>query len=88
MMSRSNRSVRTRVAALDSAESIQTPGAMTLHAGVTPKPLDVRLEDLEAPMKLSGMAAPTNLDRKNTQMSLQMGTPSFRGSAPRASSGS
>ena len=89
MMSRSNRSVRTRVAALDSAESVQTPGAMTLHAGATPKPvLDVRLEDLEAPMKLSGMATPTNLDRKNTQMSLQMGTPSFKGSAPRASSGS
>lgn len=65
-----------------------TPTApTTIHAGATPKPRGLKIAALETDLdttgtfKLSGMITPTNLDRKNAQMSLEMGTPSFRGSA-------
>lgn len=100
MMSRSTRSVRTRITAAD-AETVQSfpPAAMsmtptmataTLHAGnirITPKPRGLKVASLETEsleggtFQLSGMVTPTNLDRKNAQMSLQLGTPSFKGSA-------
>ncbi len=81
MMSRSSRSARHQVLIADAENS--TP---TVYAG-TPKPRGLTLTaldtdlDTSSTLKLSGMATPTNLDRKNAQMSLQMGTPSFRGSA-------
>lgn len=59
----------------------------TMHTGATPKPRGLKIAALETDLdttgtfKLSGMVTPTNLDRKNAQMSLEMGTPSFRGSA-------
>lgn len=63
------------------------PTPPTTIAGATPKPRGLKIAALETDLdttgtfKLSGMVTPTNLDRKNAQMSLEMGTPSFRGSA-------
>eukprot|EP00438_Fugacium_kawagutii_P016802 Skav217480 [mRNA] locus=scaffold1405:231367:231933:- [translate_table: standard] len=89
MMSRSNRSVRNQVmtAAEETPTSATpvTPAATTTHG--TPKPRGLKIAAVETDLdttgtfRLSGMATPTNLDRKNAQMSLQMGTPSLRGSA-------
>ncbi|OLQ13565.1 hypothetical protein AK812_SmicGene2420 [Symbiodinium microadriaticum] len=69
-----------------------TPGMtpVALHAGATPKPRGLNVTALEAEAMdstgaqfrgLSGLSTPTNLDRRDAQMSLQLGTPSFRGSA-------
>lgn len=69
-----------------------TPGMtpVALHAGATPKPRGLNVIALEAEAMdstgaqfrgLSGLSTPTNLDRRDAQMSLQLGTPSFRGSA-------
>jgi len=65
---------------------------LTMHAGATPKPRGLAVAALEADsldsagqMKgLKGLSTPTNLDRRDAQMSLQLGTPSFRGSATTA----
>ena len=80
--------VPTAPTAPATAPAVATPTAPTkMYAGATPKPRGLKIASLDTDLdttgafKLSGMATPTNLDRKNAQMSLEMGTPSFRGSA-------
>ncbi|CAJ1399723.1 unnamed protein product [Effrenium voratum] len=58
---------------------------LNMHAGITPKPQrQITPLDTETDsdgFNLGGLVTPTNPDRRNTNMSLNLGTPSFRGSA-------
>ena len=74
MMSRSIRSVRTRIAETEHWAPPTSPSTAPTREGVTPKARGLNVASLETEsldggsLQLTGLATPTNLDRKNAQM--------------------
>lgn len=70
------------VAGCASGEAPRTPSYAQRALGVTPLGAEAMHGKTGGVMSgISGLATPTNLDRRDAQMSLAMGIPSFRGSA-------
>lgn len=70
------------VAGCPCGEAPRTPSYTQRAFGVTPLGAEaMHAKTVGALSGISGLATPTNLDRRDAQMSLAMGIPSFRGSA-------
>eukprot|EP00930_Biecheleria_cincta_P004532 TRINITY_DN105444_c0_g1_i1.p1 TRINITY_DN105444_c0_g1~~TRINITY_DN105444_c0_g1_i1.p1 ORF type:complete len:373 (+),score=45.91 TRINITY_DN105444_c0_g1_i1:132-1121(+) len=70
------------VAGCPTGEAPRTPGHAQRAFGVTPLGSEAMHAKAGGVLSgISGLATPTNLDRRDAQMSLAMGIPSFRGSA-------